>query len=70
VSYNGTNQVTQVQISTNQSISTGDNGNVPFMNIPNGNGTFTTSAASTNTGTASIGAGSVTTPSAWVSGNL
>ena len=68
VSYNGTNQVTQVQISTNQSVSTGDNGNVAFMNIPNGNGTFTTSAASTNTGTASIGGGSVTTPSAWVPG--
>jgi flagellar hook-associated protein 3 FlgL len=68
VSYNGTNQVTQVQISTNQSISTGDNGNVAFMNIPNGNGTFTTSAASTNTGTGSIGGGSLTTPSAWVPG--
>lgn len=66
VSYNGTGQVTQVQISLNQSISTGDTGTAAFMNIVNGNGTFQTSAASANTGTASIGGGSVTTPSAYV----
>lgn len=66
VSYNGTGQVTQVQISLNQSISTGDTGTAAFMNIVNGNGTFQTSAASTNTGTASIGGGSVSTPSAYV----
>jgi len=66
VSYNGTSQVTQVQISSNQSISTGDAGSTAFMNILNGNGTFTTSAASTNTGSGSIGGGSITDPSAWV----
>jgi flagellar hook-associated protein 3 FlgL len=66
VSYNGTGQVTQVQISSAQSISAGDTGSAAFMNIVNGNGTFTTSAAATNTGTGSIGGGSVTDPSAWV----
>jgi flagellar hook-associated protein 3 FlgL len=68
VTYNGSNQVTQVQISSNQSISTGDSGSTAFMNVPTGNGTFTTSAASTNTGTASVGGGSITNPSQWVSG--
>ena len=62
VSYNGSDQVTQVQISSNQSISSGDTGSTAFMNIPTGNGTFTVSAASTNTGTASIGGGTVTDP--------
>jgi flagellar hook-associated protein 3 FlgL len=62
VSYNGSDQVTQVQISSNQSISSGDTGSTAFMNIPTGNGTFTVSAAATNTGTASIGGGTVTDP--------
>ena len=65
VSYAGTNQVSQVQLSAEQSISTGDAGNAVFMNIPAGNGTFTTAAAAGNTGTASIGPGTVTDPSAW-----
>jgi flagellar hook-associated protein 3 FlgL len=68
VSYNGSNQINQVQIASDQSISVGDSGNTAFMNIPTGNGTFTTSAASTNTGSASIGGGSITDPSQWVSG--
>ena len=68
VSYNGSTQVTQVQISSSQSISSGDSGVVSFMSIPTGNGTFATSAASTNTGSASIGGGSVTDPTAYVSG--
>ena len=66
VSYAGANQVSQVQLSADQSVSTGDAGNAVFMNIPGGNGTFTTAAASGNTGTASIGPGTVTNPSAWV----
>jgi flagellar hook-associated protein 3 FlgL len=69
VSYNGANQVNQVQIDQNQSISVGDTGATAFMNIPTGNGTFVTSAASTNTGSASISTGSVVNPSQWVSGN-
>jgi flagellar hook-associated protein 3 FlgL len=65
VSYNGSDQVTQVQISSDQSISSGDTGSAAFMNIPTGNGTFTVSAASTNTGSASIGGGTVTDPTQW-----
>jgi flagellar hook-associated protein 3 FlgL len=66
VSYNGSNLVGQVQIAANQRISAGDTGATVFMNIPAGNGTFTTSGALTNTGTGSIGVGTVVTPSAWI----
>lgn len=66
VSYNGANAVIQVQISENQSISMGDSGAAAFMNIPSGNGTFVTSAAAANTGTASISPGMVNDPSQWV----
>lgn len=68
VTYAGANEVSQVQLSADQSISTGDAGNAVFMNIPAGNGTFTTAAAATNTGSASVGPGTVTNPSAWVPG--
>jgi flagellar hook-associated protein 3 FlgL len=66
VSYAGSDTVSQAQISANQRISTSDTGDSVFMNIPAGNGTFTTSATGTNTGTASLGAGTVTNASAWV----
>jgi flagellar hook-associated protein 3 FlgL len=66
VTYNGSSIVSQIQIGPNQRISSGDTGATVFMNIPAGNGTFTTSGAATNTGTGSIGVGTVTTPSAWV----
>jgi flagellar hook-associated protein 3 FlgL len=65
VNYNGANSVSQVQISPDQRISVGDTGNSVFMNLPAGNGTFTTAAGSANTGTASLGPGTVTDPSAW-----
>lgn len=66
VSYAGANTVRQVQIASNQRISAGDTGATVFMNLPAGNGTFTTSAAPANTGSASIGTGTVTNPGAWV----
>ena len=68
VSYNGANAVIQVQITQTQSISVGDTGSSAFMNIPSGNGTFVTSAAATNTGSASITPGSVSNPTQWVPG--
>lgn len=68
VSYNGANAVIQVQITQTQSISVGDTGSTAFMNIPSGNGTFVTSAAATNTGSASITPGSVSNPTLWVPG--
>jgi flagellar hook-associated protein 3 FlgL len=66
VSYTGAEQVNQVQISENQRISAGDTGSTVFMNVPAGNGTFTTAAGATNTGSGSIGPGTVTDPSQWV----
>jgi len=66
VTYAGSTAVSQIQIGSNQRISSGDTGATVFMNIPAGNGTFTTSGALTNTGTGSIGVGTVATPSAWV----
>ncbi|HEX3845009.1 MAG TPA: flagellar hook-associated protein FlgL [Steroidobacteraceae bacterium] len=66
VSYAGADQVNQVQISENQRLSAGDTGSSVFMNVPAGNGTFTTATGAANTGTASIGPGTVTNPSQWV----
>lgn len=66
VSYLGSSQVSQIQIAPNQRISAGDTGASVFMNIPAGNGTFTTSGALTNTGTGSIGVGTVSSPALWV----
>lgn len=66
VTYSGSTQVSQVQIASNQRISAGDSGATVFMNIPAGNGTFVTSGGANNTGTGSIGVGTVATPSAWV----
>ena len=66
VSYAGSDQVSQVQISENQRISSGDTGSSVFMSLPAGNGTFTTAAGTANTGGGSIGPGTVTNPSQWV----
>jgi flagellar hook-associated protein 3 FlgL len=66
VGYNGASTVIQVQISENQSLSTGDTGATAFMNIPSGNGTFVTAAGATNTGTAAISPGSIQNASQWV----
>jgi flagellar hook-associated protein 3 FlgL len=66
VSYMGADQVSQVQISSDQRISAGDTGSATFMNLPAGNGTFTIAAGPANTGTASIGSGTVTDSSQWV----
>lgn len=66
VAYLGASQTSQIQIGPNQRISAGDTGAAVFMNIPAGNGTFTTSGATTNTGTGSIGVGTVSNPAAWV----
>lgn len=65
VAYNGASNVSQVQISANQRISSGDSGSSVFVNIPGGNGTFTTAVGATNTGTATIDAGTVTNVQQW-----
>jgi flagellar hook-associated protein 3 FlgL len=66
VGYQGNNQVNQVQISADQSVSAGDAGDSVFVNIPAGNGTFTTAVGAANTGSGSIDTGSVVNPAAWV----
>ncbi len=66
VSYSGAANVSQVQISSNQRISSGDTGASVFMNVPAGNGTFVTAVGAANTGSASIGPGTVTDAGAWV----
>lgn len=66
VSYSGAEQVSQVQISESQRISSSDTGSSVFMNLPAGNGTFTAAAGAANTGGASISPGTVTNPSQWV----
>jgi flagellar hook-associated protein 3 FlgL len=66
VAFNGSTSVNQVQISPNQRISSGDSGANVFMNLPAGNGTFTTAVGASNTGTATIGPGSVVNASQWV----
>jgi flagellar hook-associated protein 3 FlgL len=66
VTYNGSSSVSQVQISSNQRISSSNAGSQVFMNIPAGNGTFTTAVGAGNTGTATIDTGTVTSPSQWV----
>jgi flagellar hook-associated protein 3 FlgL len=66
VVYNGADSVNQYQIGPNQRISGTDTGASVFMNIPAGNGTFTTAGTATNTGTGSIGLGTVTNAALWV----
>jgi flagellar hook-associated protein 3 FlgL len=66
VSYLGNDQVNQVQIGPDHSVSVGDAGSTVFMNLPAGNGTFTTAVGGANTGSASIDPGSLTNPGAWV----
>ena len=66
MAYNGSTSVSQVQISSNQRVSSGDSGASVFVNIPAGNGTFTTAVGASNTGTATINTGTVVDTSAWV----
>lgn len=66
VGYVGDSGVNSVPLDGGTSIQAGDPGSSVFMNVPTGNGTFTTAAGSANTGTGVIDAGSVTNAAAWV----
>jgi len=66
ISYVGDSGAASVQIDGGTSVQTGDPGSAVYMDIPAGNGTFTTAATSTNTGTGVIDTGSVTNASSWV----
>jgi flagellar hook-associated protein 3 FlgL len=59
----------QLQITSTQRVADSHSGFDVFMDIPEGNGTFATSAAATNTGTGSIDVGSVADRAAWVPDN-
>jgi flagellar hook-associated protein 3 FlgL len=65
VSYLGDSGAASVPLSASTSVQGGDPGSSVFMNIPTGNGTFTTSASAANTGTGVIDTGSVTSAAAW-----
>ncbi|OGS93653.1 MAG: flagellar hook-associated protein 3 [Gallionellales bacterium GWA2_59_43] len=58
-----------VQVSAARQIASSDSGADVFMRVKNGNGTFITQAAATNTGTGAVSSGSVTNPAALVAGN-
>jgi flagellar hook-associated protein 3 FlgL len=69
VSYGGDQTQRMVAAAAGLQVATGDSGSDVFMSIRGGNGTFVTSASTTNTGTAVVGATSVTDASAWDGGN-
>lgn len=66
VSYLGDSGVNSVPLDGGTSIQAGDTGSSVFMDVPTGNGTFTTAAGSANTGTGVVDAGSVTDAASWV----
>jgi flagellar hook-associated protein 3 FlgL len=67
-SYAGDQGQLKAQIAAGQTVDTGDNGDVVFNQIKNGNGTFTVTANSTNTGSGLIGATTVTNPTLYNGG--
>jgi flagellar hook-associated protein 3 FlgL len=66
--YNGDQGQRQVQIAAGQTVADGDNGDVVFNQIKTGNGTFTVSPASGNTGSGVVGATTVSNPAAYNGG--
>lgn len=70
VTYNGDQSSRQVAISATRSVADSNSGDAVFMSIRNGNGTFATAAAGTNTGTGTINAGSVTNAATYVPDNF
>jgi flagellar hook-associated protein 3 FlgL len=67
VNYLGDSGVASVPLSASTQVQSGDPGSSVFMQVPTGNGTFTSAASTANTGTGVIDAGSVTNPQAWTS---
>jgi flagellar hook-associated protein 3 FlgL len=66
--YNGDQGVTKVQLAAGQSVATADNGDAVFNQIKNGNGTFSVTANSANSGTGLIGATTVSNAAAYDGG--
>ncbi len=66
VEFRGDSAVRLIQIGGSQFVADGHSGFEAFMDIREGNGTFTTAVAAANTGAGVINPGSVRDPSAWV----
>jgi flagellar hook-associated protein 3 FlgL len=69
VSYAGTQNQRQIQVGNGVQVADSDSGARVFQQIANGNGTFVVGAGAANTGSAIIGANSVTSPTAWSAGS-
>lgn len=69
IGYFGDDGQHNVQVSATRQIAASDSGADVFMRVKNGNGTFSTQAAATNTGMGIISPGSITNPAALVAGN-
>jgi flagellar hook-associated protein 3 FlgL len=67
--YTGDQGQRQVQIGPAQTLTVGDNGDLVFNQIKSGNGSFTVSAGSGNTGSGLIGASSVASAGAYGGGS-
>ena len=68
VSYAGDSGTSTIALDSGTSVQTTDPGSSIYMNIPAGNGTFTTAASSSNTGSGVIDTGSVTDAASWQPG--
>src|SRR4029453_19001715 len=69
VSYLGDQSQRMLQIGPSRQVAAGDPGSAVFLDIPDGNGTFATSAAGANAGTGIVDGGSVTDYSQWDGGS-
>ena len=65
VTYAGNDQQSFTAIGSGLQVASGDAGSPIFMNLPAGNGSFVSSAGSSNTGTLVVGANSVTNTATW-----
>lgn len=66
VSYTGDQGSRLIQVSTTQRVADSHSGFDVFMNIPEGNGVFSTAVSATNTGSGAIDVGSVINRANWV----
>lgn len=66
VGYFGDQGVRQLAVGPNQMVADGHSGFDVFMNVPEGNGVFVTTASAANTGSGVINGGSVVNLPAWV----
>jgi flagellar hook-associated protein 3 FlgL len=69
VQYQGDAGARSIQVDAGLSVQDSDPGSRLFMNIVTGNGTFTTAAASANTGSGVLDAGSIVNAAQWTPGS-